>query len=82
MSAITREQMQQVVNQWVKAGPKLQRIRDEELANRPYDWRIVDALLDMGLRFKQPKVECGLVLMQAYFISFAKKMGLNHSKSE
>ncbi len=77
MSTITREQERQVVQQWVKAGPELQRIRDEELANRPYDWRIVDALLDMGMRFKQPKSERSLVLMQARFIKFADKLGLN-----
>lgn len=74
VAKITREQECQVVQQWIKAGPELQRIRDEELANRPYDWRIVDALLDMGVRFKQPREENGLVIMQSRFIEFANKL--------
>jgi hypothetical protein len=74
MTTMTREQQRQVVAQWVAAGPELQRVRDGELADRPYDWRVIDALLDMGLRFKRPKEERGLVLMQSWFVRFAGKL--------
>jgi hypothetical protein len=74
MKSMTREQMRQVVRQWVAAGPELQRVRDGELLDRPYDWRVVDALLDLGVRFKRPREECGLVLMQEWFVRFASAL--------
>jgi len=72
---MTREQMRQVVAQWADAGPELRRVRDEALASRPYDWRLVDALLDMGVRYRRPQRDCGLILMQARLTEIARLRG-------
>lgn len=81
MKPLTKEQMRQVVQQWKAAGPELERIRREELRNWKYDWRVVDALLDMGARLKVSRPTSGLVEMQYWFRKLAEKQGLLPAQS-
>lgn len=46
----TREQDRQIVEQWKNAAPKLQAKREEELRAQKYDAKIVNAIIDLGLR--------------------------------
>ncbi|MFH1108354.1 MAG: hypothetical protein V1790_04030 [Planctomycetota bacterium] len=64
MKTLSRAEMRQVVAQWQKAGPELERIRRERLRQWQYDWRDVDALLAAGDRFGAPRTTSGLVEMQ------------------
>ena len=79
MSQLSKSQQKQIVDQWKRAGPRLERMRDEELRNWKYDWRIVDALLDIGTHSYRPPErmeENGLVIMQRGFMELAEKKGL------
>ena len=77
MAKMTPSQWRQFASQWRRAGKALDRVRREELAHGKYDWRIVDALLDIGakstLKEEEPN---GLVEMQKWFMKFARKQGL------
>jgi hypothetical protein len=54
------------VELWRRVGPKLDRIRQEELRNfelqkqRP----LIDALLEIGVSFAQPRITSGLVELE------------------
>ena len=77
MAKMTAAQWRQYDAQWRRAAPELDRVRREELAHWKYDWRIVDALLDIGA--KTPRREekpNGLVEMQKWFIKLARRQGL------
>lgn len=75
MRRMTRADYKAYVEQWKVAGPALERIRREELRNWKYDWRVVDALLDMGARLKVSRPSSGLVEMQYWFRKLAEKQG-------
>ncbi|MBP7828822.1 MAG: hypothetical protein KA248_02775 [Kiritimatiellae bacterium] len=65
-----------IVEQWKRAAPALQRARDEELRNTPYDWTTVDALLDIGAKAPRNNAASnGLVEMQRIFMKGARRMG-------
>jgi len=74
--ALTRQQMQKVVEQWKRAGPELERVRKEELRRWQYDYKAVDALLDMGDNFGKSRPTSGLVEMQKWFMKLAERQGL------
>lgn len=77
MARMTPAQWRMLAAQWRRAAPQLDRIRREELARWAYDWRAVDALLDLGS--KTPRKEespNGLVAMQRGFMAIARKRGL------
>jgi hypothetical protein len=76
MKRPTKEQQKALVAQWKRAAPALARARDEELRNWKYDWRAVDALLEMGVRFGRAKPASGLVEMQRLFMKAARQQGL------
>ena len=76
MKRLTREQQRVVVQQWKKAGPELERVRNEELRKWVYDWTSVDALLELGDRFGQSREATGMVEMQRLFIKAARQQGL------
>jgi hypothetical protein len=77
MKKLTKEQQRFLVKLWDKTGPELERIRREELANMPYDWRVVDSLLAIGDMMPRKEEEPnGLVEMQKAFMEIARKQGL------
>ena len=77
MAKMTPAQWRQFAAQWKRVGPELDRVRREELRNWKYDWRIVDALLEIGVKAPRREEEPnGLVEMQRWFMKFARKQGL------
>ena len=65
-----REQLKQWVDTWQRVGPKLERIRREELQNwdQKKTWRILDDLIAMALQHAPPpKQTSGLVEQQRLF---------------
>ena len=63
-----REQQKKLVAQWKKTGEELNRIRRESLRNKPYNWKEVDALLQLGENIPPRKDNGkGLIEMQRYF---------------
>jgi hypothetical protein len=54
------------VEHWQRVGPKLERIRREEL--RTFDLQkqlpLIDALLEIGVSFAQPRTTSGLVELE------------------
>lgn len=73
---LTRQQMRKVVAQWKRAGPELEHVRKEELRRWQYDYKAVDALLDMGDHFGKSRLTSGLVEMQKWFMKLAQQQGL------
>ena len=65
--SLTKEQMKAVVDQWKNASDELRKIKDEELSQLKYDWKIVDALLEIGARTGKSSKTSGLVEMQRLF---------------
>jgi len=77
MKIPTREEQRRLVRQWDETGPLLERIRREALRGKPYDWREVEAVLDLGFQDGMPSRESsGLVEMQHWFIKAAQHQGL------
>jgi len=72
--SLTKEQMQAVVDQWKNAADELRKIKDDELSQLKYDWKIVDALLEIGARTGKNSKTSGLVEMQQLFSVLLKKM--------
>ncbi len=76
MAKMTSDQWKQYAEQWKQAGPELERVHREELRNWKYDWRIVDALLEIGAKSPRGDDEPnGLVEMQRLFMKAARKQG-------
>ena len=61
------EKIKKWVETWKRAGPALERIRARELREWKYDPVMVDALLEIGFRFAQPRPMTGLVEQQRIF---------------
>lgn len=63
------QQVREYVQRWGRVGPELEAIRREELTrfDQASNWRLVDALLEAGLRFARPRTTSGLVEMQRWF---------------
>ena len=77
MKRPTKDQQRIIVEQWKRATPALQKARDDELRAAPYDWKKVDALLDIGAQAPAKEEESnGLVEMQRWFMKLARKQGL------
>ncbi|MBI2190936.1 MAG: hypothetical protein HYU36_02990 [Planctomycetes bacterium] len=76
MATLTRVQMKQVVQQWKRAGPELERIRREALERLEYDWESVDDLLDMADKFSRPRSTTGMVEMQKWFMKARRGRGV------
>lgn len=64
MTTMTKEQMRQVVRQWVQAGPELERIKREALRDKPYNEAEVNALLELGDLYHESRTSSGLQQMQ------------------
>lgn len=77
MKRLKRKQQKAVVTQWKRAAPALAQARDEELQQWQYDWTTVDALLDVGDRFRRTRPTSGLVEMQKWFMKLAKRQSKN-----
>lgn len=63
---------------WQRAGPELDAIRRKELADFDHtsNWRLIDSLLDAGMKFARPRPTSGLVEMQKWFMKLAERQGL------
>ncbi|MDD2706597.1 MAG: hypothetical protein PHV34_01205 [Verrucomicrobiae bacterium] len=72
---MTRSDWKAYVQQWKTTGAELNRIRQKEVCGWKYDWRVVDALLDMGARFKDVRPTSGLVELQRWFMKLAEQQG-------
>ena len=57
------------VETWARAGPKLEAIRRRELREMTHEERVrvIDAVLQIGARFSQPRTSSGLVEQQRLF---------------
>lgn len=72
----TLEEQRQLVRQWEETGRELDRIRKERLRGMPYNWRDVDALLELGDHGEYVSRESsGLVEMQRQFMALREKLG-------
>lgn len=77
MAKMTPTQWRQFAFRWQRAGKALDSVHREELMHWKYDWRLVDALLDIGAKAPRKEEEPnGLVEMQRGFMKFARKQGL------
>ena len=66
--ASSSDQQRELVRTWDAAGRELERLRRERLRGKPYDWREVDALLQMVNFTDLPsRPSSGLVEMQRWF---------------
>lgn len=73
MKSVSRNELKRIVEQWKGAGTKLERRRREELRCWNYDWRAVDALLELGMRNKTARLFSGLVEQQKWFLKLAQQ---------
>jgi hypothetical protein len=69
-----REEQRRLVKQWGETGRELEAIRKAELRGKPYDWREVDALLQLADYYDGPeRTTSGLVEMQRWFMKLHPK---------
>ena len=72
MNRPNKEQQRALVRQWEETGRMLERLRDEKLRNKPYDWEEVDALLSLGESYDgPPRLTSGLQEQQRLFMKLA-----------
>lgn len=70
----TKEEQRQIVKQWEQTGRELERIRKQALRGMPYNWKDVDALLELGhLAQLEPRKTSGLIEMQYWFMKGHKQ---------
>jgi hypothetical protein len=70
--SLTKEQMQAVVDQWKNAADELRKIKDDELSQLKYDWKIVDALLEMVQEQEKTQKRADLLKCSDSFPFFKK----------
>lgn len=76
MNYPTWEEQRRIVRQWEVTGRELERIRREKLRGMEYDWKDVDALLELGDHYDgPPRLTSGLVEMQRMFMKAARRSG-------
>lgn len=74
MNHPTPEEQKALVQKWAETGPELERLRREALRGKPYDWREVVALLELGEHYDgPPRTTSGLVEMQRIFMKARKQ---------
>ena len=72
MKRPTIEEQRQLVQQWDETGQELERIREDALRDKPYNWKEVDDLLSLGESYDgPPRLSSGLEEMQAVFLKAA-----------
>jgi len=79
MAKMTHAHWRQWAEQWQRTGPELERLRRASLRNLKYNWRDVDALLEIGANFPprdEGPMANGLVILQQAFMQVARKQGL------
>jgi hypothetical protein len=65
----TPEEQRKLARQWDETGRELDAIRRKELRGMPYDWKAVDALLQLADLYDGPeRTTSGLVEMQRLFM--------------
>ncbi len=76
MKTPSPEEQRQLVKQWRETGRVLEELRRKELRGKPYDWREVVALLELGEGYDgPPRFGEGMVEMQRRFTELARKKG-------
>ena len=74
MKMPSREEQRQLVRQWEETGRELDAMRREALRDKPYDWKEVDALLQLAEHYDgPPRLTSGLVEMQRLFMKRAPR---------
>ena len=73
MTQKPNDPLKQIVRQWASAGPELERRRRAELRSWVYDWRAVDALMDIGSHHAASRPSSGLVEQQRWFRKLAER---------
>lgn len=69
MNRPNREQQKELVRIWGETGRVLDAMRLKALRDKPYDWKEVDALLELGANYDGPvRTTSGLVEQQRYFM--------------
>lgn len=72
MTHPTLEEQRELIRKMEETGRELERIRREALRGMPYNWKDVDALLELGDSFDgPPRLTSGLVEMQKIFMKAA-----------
>lgn len=70
MNHPTNEEQRELARRWKETGRELERIRREALRGMPYNWRHVDALLQLAETYDgPPRTTSGLVEMQRIFMT-------------
>lgn len=76
MNGPTYEEQRKLVRQWDETGRELERIRREALRGLEYNWKDVDALLELGDSYDgPPRTSSGLVEMQRLFMKARNRQG-------
>ncbi|MBI2421482.1 MAG: hypothetical protein HYV27_01545 [Candidatus Hydrogenedentes bacterium] len=76
MKMPSRDEQRQLVKQREETERLLEDMRRKELRGKPYDWREVDALLQLGEGYDgPPRFAEGMVEMQRLFTALARKKG-------
>jgi hypothetical protein len=69
------EEQRRLVRQWRETGHELERLRREKLRNKPYDWKDVDALLELGRLSGAPsRTATGLEEMHKYYRIYRERL--------
>ena len=69
MRSPNRDEQRRLVILWEETGRELERLRRKPLRGMPYNWKDVDALLELGdLGTSTPRHSSGLVEMQRWFM--------------
>ena len=80
MTPNDEERHRERIRQWEAAGQELERMRRKNLRGKPYDWKEVDALLELGdLYDGPPRQTSGLVEMQYWFRRAAQQLDTSDS---
>jgi len=66
-SMTDEEKIKKWVETWKRAGPALERIKNQELREWKYDPAVIDALIEAGLCSTAPRPMTGLVEQQRLF---------------
>jgi len=64
------------VETWRRAGPELERIQAQELANYNHEehWPAIDQMLEWAHRNARPRTSSGLLEMQKHFMKWRLKL--------
>lgn len=77
MNKPTLDEQRKIVQQWEETARELEQMRRKKLRGMPYNWKEVDALLELGENAEGVvRSSEGIIEMQRLFMLAAEKMGL------